>query len=265
MRNADGLQVLAALVDAHAKPDPNTGRREPIWFFRFDQGVNLQHHGFGGTPPEVDEPILEELQGQGLLGIESGQHDWKLTPTRQGRELVEHMRRVESDEPTAATGEIEDAVIAQAEADNKLGWPAVRPVLLGMRNYWEASGFPRHGIQLAALANALPDDHRPLFIATIRSLIAGDYLRPTTELSIVDLGVPTEVELTDRARAVIDGWPGAAPEELFENLLAVLAAQEASETDPVRKNRLRQLGETVKELGVQVSGEVLAKVLMGGG
>jgi hypothetical protein len=37
--------------------------------------------------------------------------------------------------------------------------------------------------------------------------------------------------MTDPARAVIDGWPGAAPEELFENLLAVLAAQEASETD----------------------------------
>src|SRR6185312_356952 len=161
--------------------------------------------------------------------------------TREGREVIEQMRRVESDEPTADAGPIADAVAAQAAANNKLGWPAVRPVLLALRNYWEASGFARHGIQLGAVMGALPVENRTLFGATVRALVAGHYLEPTTQLGTLDL--PAEVEITDRARAVLDGWPGAGPEELFENLLAVLIAQEASEEDPERKSRLRQLTE----------------------
>ena len=75
--------------------------------------------------------------------------------------------------------------------------------------------------------------------------------------------MPAEVEITDRTRAVLDGWPGATPDELVENVLAVLAEEEASETDPVRKSRLKQMAETVKEVGVSTAGEVLARVLMG--
>jgi hypothetical protein len=258
----DALEVLRALVEAHAKPDPQTGGREPIWYFRHSGGGGLQHHGFDGPAPEVDEALLEELAGYGFVDLDYGIHDWKLTPTREGRKVVEQKKRVESDEPTADISPTADAVAAQAEADNKLSWPAVRPVLLAIRQYWEASGFSPHGVQVPALMQALPEERQPLFAATLRALVAGDYLRPTTDLSALDL--PAEVEITDRARAILDGWPGAAPNELVENLLAVLAAEEASETDPVRKSRLRQLAETVKDLGVTTAGEVLAKVLMGG-
>jgi hypothetical protein len=61
----------------------------------------------------------------------------------------------------------------------------------------------------------------------------------------------------------IDGWPGGAPEELVENLLAVLRAAAATETDPARKGRLERLIETIREVGVATAGEVLSKVVLG--
>ena len=263
MTELDPLEVLRALVEAHDQPDPRTNAREPIWYFKTMQGASVKHHGFGDSPPgDVDEALLMELHGQGLLDIDySLQGDLKLTPSPDGRRVVAEKRRVESLEPSADVAGIVDAVAEQAEATNKLAWPAVRPVLLALRDYWEAGGFSPYGIQVPALVNALPDENQSLFAATLRALVAGDYLRPTTSLGALDL--PAEVELTERAHTVLDGWPGAAPTELVENLLAVLAAEEAAETDPVRKNRLKALAKTVKDLGVNTAGEVLAKVLVG--
>ena len=101
-----------------------------------------------------------------------------------------------------------------------------------------------------------------LFVATVRALVAGDYLRSTTDLSALD--VPLELVFTDRAHAVLDGWPGAQPDELVQNLLAVLTAAAASEPDPDKKRRFERVAETVKELGVATASEVLAKVMLGG-
>jgi hypothetical protein len=115
---------------------------------------------------------------------------------------------------------------------------------------------------LPAVLNALPDDQSQLFAAGVRSLVKGDYLRPTTALTAD--GVPAEVEITEKTHTVLDGWPGASPDELFNNDLAVLAAAMASETDPVRKNRLERLMGALKEVGVEVAGEALSKVLLGG-
>lgn len=81
----------------------------------------------------------------------------------------------------------------------------------------------------------------------------------------VTLGqLPGEVVLTDKAYEILDGWPGAAPEELVENLLAVIASTAASEPDPSRKRRLETLGATIRETGVAITSEVIAKVLLGG-
>jgi hypothetical protein len=263
MTDVDPLEVLRIFVEAHAKPHAPSGRREPIMYLRHIGGPSLEHHGFEGEPPKVDDALLEELAGLGLLDIDYGQYNWNLTPTREGRDVVEQRERVGKLEAAADTGPIAEAVATQAKANNKLGWAAVRPVLLSIRQYWEAGGFSPHGVQVPALANALPDELQPLFSATIRSLVGGGYLRPTTSLAAFDL--PVEVEVTDRAHAVLDGWPGAAPTELVENLLAVIAAEEAAETDPVRKRRLRKLAETVRDVGVSTAGEVLAKVLAGAG
>jgi hypothetical protein len=111
--------------------------------------------------------------------------------------------------------------------------------------------------------NGLPEENHGLFAATLRSLVAGDYLRATTSLSALDL--PAEVDITDRARAVLDGWPGAAPTQLAENLAGGSGGGRSLRDRPVRKSRLMQMAETVKEVGVSTAGEVLAKVLMGGG
>jgi hypothetical protein len=64
--------------------------------------------------------------------------------------------------------------------------------------------------------------------------------------------------------AVLDGWPGAAPAELVENLLAVLIEQAQGEADVTRKRRLERLIEAVKELGVSTASEVISKVITGG-
>jgi tellurite resistance protein len=73
-----------------------------------------------------------------------------------------------------------------------------------------------------------------------------------------------ELVLTERALEVLDGWPGAAPEDLVENLLAVLVAEAKDETDPARKRKLETLIDSVREVGVAITSEVLAKVLTGG-
>jgi hypothetical protein len=101
-----------------------------------------------------------------------------------------------------------------------------------------------------------------MFGATIRGLVAGGYLGGRPGLEVNDM--PAEVFLTDRAHAVIDSWPGATPDQIVENLLAVLAEQAEHEPDPAKKKRLAQFGEIVKELGVSTASEVLTKVMLGG-
>jgi hypothetical protein len=145
---------------------------------------------------------------------------------------------------------------------NQFAWPAVRPVLQALSGYWAAGGFSPHGIQLPSLLAACPSGREALFAATIRALIEGEYLSQAGTLSANHL--PAEVELTDRARAVLDGWPGAEPSDLAENLLAVLAERAEHEPDPTQKLRLQQLLSTMKELGISVTSEVLAKVITGG-
>ena len=121
------------------------------------------------------------------------------------------------------------------------------------------------------MVEALPDDQAALFAATIRALVADEYLLATYGLRAVvttDLGeslqLPAEVALTGRAHAVLDGWPGAGPDELVENLLAVLVKQAAEEPDPARKRRLESFVETIREIGVTTVGDVLSRVLTGG-
>lgn len=262
MNSPNALVVLSALVEAHAQPHPNTGGREPIMYLKFMGGAGLKHHALD-DPPAVDDALLEELAYQGYLDIDYRQHNWNLTPTASARELVEQHQRVLSLEPVADVQPLLDAVAAQAETSNKLAWPAVRPVLAALRQHWEAGGFSSQGVALPAIFAALPKEHEGLFTATIRALVGGDYLLRTTDLSANDM--PAEVAFSDRAHAVLDGWPGAAPEELVENLLAILSATAASEKDPGRKRRLEGFAETVRELGVATAGDVLARALAGGG
>jgi hypothetical protein len=71
---------------------------------------------------------------------------------------------------------------------------------------------------------------------------------------------PIEVTLTDKTRAILDGWPGATPNEFVENLLAVLTFAAVNEGDPERRGRLEGLLVAIKEVGVSLTSEVLAKV-----
>jgi hypothetical protein len=132
---------------------------------------------------------------------------------------------------------------------------------VALRNYWVAGGLSPHGIQLRPLLIAVPAEHGELFTGTLPALVEGEYLRPASGQSLN--GLPSEVALTDRARNVLDGWPGAAPEELVENLLAILAEGAHAEPDPARKRRLEKVGETVKDLGVSTASEILSKVVLG--
>lgn len=257
------MEVVASLVRAHEHPHPRTGHRESILFIAHMGGAHLQHHGFEeGERPDLDEADLDELSGLGLIDLDYSGNTLKFTPTARARNLVEQHERVTSLDPVADLAPLLQAIAQQAQAGNKLGWPAVRPVLAELRSYWEAGGFSPHGIQVPAILDATPADHDPLFVATMRALVAGGYLEPTSDLVARDL--PVEVQLGERAHSVLDGWPGASPDDLFQNFLAVLDAQASAETDPVKRGRLEQIGAAVKELGVQTASEVLAKVITGG-
>jgi hypothetical protein len=256
------MVALRAFVDAHPTPHPNTGNREPIYYFRGSGSGSLQHHALVDPPPKVDEALLEEMRVAGVLDIDYTNGMWALTPTQEGRRLIADLDRIESREPVADVSPLAAALSAQAESDNKLAWPSVRPVLAAIRGYWEAGGFSEHGVQLPAILEALPDKHLGLFGVTIRGLVEAGYLNETSGLSAG--GMPAEVALTERAHAVLDGWPGAPPVELGENLLAVLAKAIAEEPDPAKKSRLQRLAGTIRDVGVDAAGDILVRVLMGG-
>jgi hypothetical protein len=230
----------------------------------------LIHHALDGDSLVVDDALIEELRDNDLIGIDYGANSWKITPTSQGRRVVEEGERSRGGEPAADVASLRAVFDAQAEAPNPLAWPAVRPVLEALRTYWQESGYPAHGISLLPIADKMADSAAPVFAATIRALVAGGYLeRGWLGGTIVgDDGrrsdFPGEVALTDRAHAVLDGWPGASPTELVENLLAVLVRSAAEEGDPTRRKRLETLAAAIKEVGVSVTSEVIAKVVAGG-
>lgn len=56
----------------------------------------------------------------------------------------------------------------------------MRPVLAALRGYWEAGGFSPGGIQLPAVCKETPEEQDGMVVATFRALLAGDYLRGTT-------------------------------------------------------------------------------------
>ena len=101
MTGLDLLATLRAFVSAHAQPHPTTGDREPIFYFKYLGGAELQHHALPDPPPKVDEALLEEMRDLGLLDIEYQQHDWKLTPTTEARRVVQEQDRIENRAPVA--------------------------------------------------------------------------------------------------------------------------------------------------------------------
>lgn len=212
--------------------------------------------------PPFDDALLEEMQAQGTIDIEYRESTWMIVPTAIGREAVASLDRAENVTPVASLDGIVAATASQASTTNKFAWSAVRPVLTAVKDYWEAGGYSQHGVALMGIAEGLPDEHLDLFLATARTLVEGDYLRSRSDLSFE--GVPAEVQLTDRAHAVLDGWPGAGPEDLFENLIAVLKIEAESTDVPADKKKFERVMETVRELGVATAGEVLAKVATGG-
>jgi hypothetical protein len=264
----DEIAALRALVEAHAIPDPRSGSREPIWYLPGHD--EFMHHALTTeNKPDVDSALLQEMNVKGLISIDySGSNNWKLTPTEHGREVVEEHDR-SAGEPGPENEQIVGAVVAQLDHENPLAWQAVRPTLAAIRVCWQAAGYRDFGIALLPAARSMEDDALTLFAATIRALIGAGYLTPgRLSATVTDENgragmLPTEVALTEKAHAVLDGWPGAAPTELAENLVAVLAAAIAAEPDPVRKGRLEAFLGAVKEIGVSVTSDVLAKVISG--
>jgi hypothetical protein len=168
------LDLLSAFVTAHAVPHPGTGTREPILFIQYLGGSNLQHHALpADTEVDVDEAVLEELHGQGLVSIDYREASWSIVPAVQGRSVADEYERAQCEELVADAAPFLDAVAAQAQAENKLAWPAVRPVLAAMRAYWEAGGMSPHGIQLRPLLGVLPDDQGQLAVAAVLALVEG--------------------------------------------------------------------------------------------
>ena len=71
-------------------------------------------------------------------------------------------------EPAADVQRLLEVILAHAQSQAKLSWTAVRPILLALREYWEARGFFAHGIQFSAVLNELPAEHEGMLGATDR-------------------------------------------------------------------------------------------------
>jgi hypothetical protein len=162
------LRILRAFVEAYAQPNRGTGGREPILLLRHMGGHTLHHHALPNAP-DVDEGLLRELMNHGWIDLDYIEHGLQITPTVTGRTVIEDQDRVQHADPVSDMASLVEAVAAQAASDNKLGWPAVRPVLAAVKDYWEGGGFSRHGVQLGAVLRSLPDEHQALFAVTVRS------------------------------------------------------------------------------------------------
>jgi hypothetical protein len=110
--------------------------------------------------------------------------------------------------------------------------------------------------------NGVPEEKAGLFAAMIRPLVASECLHADALVSVTDL--PSEVQLTDGGRSVVNYWPGAEPAELSEDLIAAIDDQEQNEPDPKRKRLLEAVATTIKETGVATVSETLSKVITGG-
>jgi hypothetical protein len=256
--SADALTLLGALTEAHDHDVGGAGQRQPIYYTAWIGGEAMQHPAqpVDGWP-KWDKATLEELNSQGLIRFNGS----TVTVTENGRALVAQHARAIVDEPVADPTSIVAAVHAQVTSPQPLAWPSVRPMLMALREYWQAGGFSEHGVQLIAVLTALPQDEHPLFRATVVALVEGEYLRATTDLAAD--GLPVEVAFTDRAWAALDGWPGATPEDLVDNLLAVLAATAQAEPDTQKRHRLQIVIDTLTEIGKATAAEILAKVALG--
>lgn len=264
MDHSDDVRLLRAFVRAHETLDPRTNTRQPIMYLKSFQGNGFKHHAMDRDDlPVVDDALLEEMQAQGTIDIQYQQHSWLIVPTPAGREAIATLDRAEDSAPVASLDGVTAAIADQAESGNKFAWGVVRPVLSALKDYWEEGGYSQHGIAIMAILESLPESQQQLFLATIRTLMEGDYIRARSDLGFE--GVSAEVVLTDRAHAVLDGWPGAAPDELFENLIAVLKIEAEATDSPTEKKKYERVVETLRELGVATAGEVLAKVATGAG
>lgn len=262
------LALLRTIVEAHAKSDPHSHTREPIYFLEHHGA--MMHHAISGDPPYIDGALVDDLQRKGLISVEyGGQGTQKITPTSFGRETIQGLDRSEQG-ATADASPIIEALTRQSTAPNPMAWPAIRPVLEAFRDYWQASGYPAEGVGVRPLLKDLPDDLLAIFAATVRALSTSGYVdaSPLTAKAMLDDGsthvIPVEISLTGKSREVLDGWPGATPRELVDNLLAVLTFVAANEPDPQRRGRLEGLVTAIKDVGVAVTSEVLAKVITGG-
>lgn len=180
LADLDHLTLLRALVEAHAVFYGDPPERRSIMWFRAAGREVLQHPALADLPPH-DAALIEELHGQGLIDVEYHERSRSIVPTPAGRRVVEVYDRTQTDEPIADTTAFISVVAAQAQAANKLAWPAVRPVLVALRDYWMDGGFSVDGIQMRALLLALPTEQHGLFVATTRALVAGGYLETTVD------------------------------------------------------------------------------------
>jgi hypothetical protein len=259
----DELAILSALVKAHEIPHASTGAREPIMFLKHSGGDSLQHHALDSNDASgLDEAMVEDLHGRGLLDIDYREHNLNLRPTGLAKSVVAENERISDLALTADAGPIHRAVAEQLESDNPLAWPRVRPVLIALQRYWRDSGYSEHGIALTGILDSLPEEQVEIFKATVRMLMNGGFLDSSSRLSVS--GIPGEVGISATAHSVLDGWPGATRDQLAENLLAVIASAVEEEDDPVEKKRLRKLGDTIREVGIATAGDVLARVMTGG-
>lgn len=253
--------LLCALVSAYATPDAGGGR-QPILFASWMGGYAIQHHTGSSWPP-YDEGTLDTLSAKGLISFSKDYRgSGSITPTPLGESVAAEYARLQGSKIVADVEPLLAALRSQSVAENILAWPVVRPVLAALRDYWVAGGLSPNGIETGAIIEECPEDLEDLLITTVRSLIDGSYVAAGGKLTVN--GIPAEIVLTTASRVVLDGWPGAAPAELVENLIAVLAERARDEADPAQRKRWQVLLDTVRELGVSVTSEVLAKVLTGG-
>lgn len=76
--------------------------------------------------------------------------------------------------------------------------------------------------------------------------------------------LPLMAQLTEKGLQQVAGWPGSADDRAVSRLLAAIDSEFEQTQDPDRRGRLATLRHAAGDVGKEVLGEVLAKVLTQG-
>lgn len=250
------LQLLEAIVDAYwTRVSESTGQKIDFTLSTKggSQGSSIEHPGLPSSPFSVDFGDLDELIHKGLVRLRGTRpKSGTITPTAEGRSLVEAKRQVE------AIVRADRAISPGGRSG--IGWDDTLSVLQAIVDLYPDAP-PGLGVQQRAVNERLERGEDDLDTSRkFEMLEQAGYVKGFLETDQVP--GPLMAAPTEKALKLLAGWP-ADGAIAVERLLVALQARIDASADEEEKGKLRNVMDSVLAIGQELAADVLAKVITG--